>query len=113
MSNRRYWLATAIAACTGLLARPLLGQQRGGANPTQQGRGAATLQDQLVKGLRATTAEQKQYAETVAAAVDAGRLPRGMVNQVYRWALERNPKVPFPYFQYALNIVSRRRGITL
>ena len=113
MSTRRFWLTSVIAACAGLLVRPAEAQQGVGFNPTQLGRGAASLSDQLIRGLRATTDEQQQYLTNVAAAVEAGQLPRGLVNLVFRWAIERNPRVPFPYFQYALKALAKRQGINV
>ncbi len=71
------------------------------------------LDDQLRMGLRCVRPNQIAYVNAVVQAVDEGRLPRSMVNLVYRWSTERNPDVPFPYFQFALEELSRRRGITI
>lgn len=73
----------------------------------------APLSDQLIKGLRAITPEQKQFVAVTVAYVDQGVIPRAMVNLVYRWALERNATVPFPYFEYAMRTLSKRRGVEL
>jgi hypothetical protein len=71
------------------------------------------LESQLVSGLRLTSAGQKQYIATVLSQVQAQRIPRSMVNVVYRWALERNPRYPFPYFRIAMNTLASRRGVSL
>ncbi len=76
-------------------------------------RSIAPLSDQLTQGLRAITPEQKQFVAVTVAYVDQGVIPRAMVNLVYRWALERNAQVPFPYFEYAMRTLSKRRGIIL
>jgi hypothetical protein len=71
------------------------------------------LEDQLRYGLRCSQPGQVEYVRTVSRAVDEGRLPRAMVNLVYRWATQRDTKVPFPYFQFALEELARRRGISI
>ena len=113
MLGRRLWIQTALLAiCTWLPAHWSQAQQ-GRAGGVNQGRGVASLTDQLTKGLRAVTPDQQQYVQLVVQAVDQGRLPRGLVNLVYKWSIERNPDVPFPYFQYALTVLAKRRGINL
>jgi hypothetical protein len=76
-------------------------------------RNVVSLQDQLRNGLRATTASQMKFIRDVDLYVRQGRIPRAMVNLVYEWALKRNPKVPFPYFQFALRALAKRRGVLL
>jgi hypothetical protein len=71
------------------------------------------LESQLVSGLRLTSAGQKQYIAAVMAQVQAARIPRSMVNVVFRWSLERNPRYPFPYFRIAMNTLASRRGVSL
>ncbi len=36
-----------------------------------------------------------------------------MVNVVYVWSIERNPKYPFLYFQPALRAIGKQRGLTV
>jgi hypothetical protein len=71
------------------------------------------LRNQLKSGLRVFQPEQQAFLETVLVAVDTGTLPRSMVNMVYIWAIRRNPKVPFPYFQIAMRSLAERRGVSL
>lgn len=71
------------------------------------------LEDQLMNGLRVVTPEQRAYIVQIVTLVDQGKLPRAMVNVVYSWALKRNPKVPLPYFQFMLQALADRRGITV
>lgn len=111
MLGRRLWFKTVAAAALALLPRRWTAAQQG--RVPNQGRGAASLTDQLTKGLRAVGPAQQQFVQVVVAAVDQGSLPRGLVNLVYKWALERNPSVPFPYFQYALTELAKRRGVNL
>ncbi len=116
MLGRRLWLASVIAAACALLPYKRGAAQQGSGNNAaerQSSQNVAPLADQLAKGLRAVTPEQLQFVQVVVAAVDQGQLPRAMVTLVYRWALERNPRVPFPYFEYALRTLSQRRGVVL
>lgn len=69
------------------------------------------LEDQLMNGLRVVTPDQRAYVNHIVGLVNQGRLPRAMVNVVYTWALKRNPKVPLPYFQFALQALAERRGV--
>jgi hypothetical protein len=71
------------------------------------------LEDQLINGLRVVTSEQRAYVLQVVALVEQGTLPRAMVNVVYSWAIKRNPRVPLPYFQFALKALADRRGINV
>jgi hypothetical protein len=71
------------------------------------------LRIQLQSGLRVFLPEQLAFLNTVIAAVDNGKIPRAMVNMVYVWAIRRNSKVPFPYFEIALRTLADRRGVTL
>ncbi len=120
MLRRRNWMqgAAAFLAGTGLgslfTSRCALAQDGSGnsANSIDNTR-LTELEDQLRYGLRCVTPSQIEYVGIVAAAVEQGRIPRAMVNLVYRWSIERNPRVPFPYFQFALRELAKRRGITL
>ena len=71
------------------------------------------LEDQLMNGLRVVSPEQRTYITQIVTLVDQGKLPRAMVNVVYSWALKRNPRVPLPYFQFMLQALAERRGITV
>lgn len=71
------------------------------------------LEDQLMNGLRVVTPDQRAYVLQIVTLVNQGKIPRAMVNVVYSWALKRNPKVPLPYFQYALQALAERRGVTV
>ncbi|MEM7558870.1 MAG: hypothetical protein AAF394_07090 [Planctomycetota bacterium] len=106
MANRRLLLKAMVAGFVGLI--PLRG-----ASAQQTERNKVKLEDQLISGLRAATPGQKDYLRQIVALVNAGTLPRQMVNLIYTWAIRRNPKVPFPYFQFALRVLAKRRGITV
>jgi len=89
------------------------GHSLNSAERRRDGRHVVPLIDQLVNGLRVSRMEDIEFLQVLVHHVDQGKLPQGMVNLVYRWALQRNPRIPFPYFQLAMRELSRRRGITL
>ena len=116
MLGRRLWLSSALASLLGLLGgRRVIAQEGNSVNSAERlsPHNIASLEDQLTKGLRAVTPEQQQFVHLVVTLVEQGRLPRALVNLVYKWALERNPSVPFPYFEYALKVLAKRRGVQM
>ncbi len=116
MLGRRLWITSAIVSILSLLpGKRAAAQQGNSVNSADRltTQNIASLEDQLNKGLRAATPEQKQFVQTVVVYVDQGKIPRAMVNLVYKWSLERNETIPFPYFEYALRVLSKRRGVVL
>jgi hypothetical protein len=116
MLPRRIWLTSIFAATIAAIPyRRVPGQEGNSLNSASRlgDQNIANLEDQLKNGLRVVSPDQVQFVRIVVANVDAGKLPRAMVNLVYKWALERNPRVPFPYFQYALRALAKRRGVNL
>lgn len=73
----------------------------------------ANLEEQLINRLRATRTGQREYLKTIVNLVDAKTLDFGLVVAVERYALRRNPRYPFPFFERALNFEARKRNITL
>lgn len=73
---------------------------------------AVELRDQLVFGLRCNLPEQTEFIDHVVARVEAGEVPRAMVNVVFVWAKKRNPKIPYPYFEVVLRLLAEKRGVT-
>lgn len=116
MTRRRWIVGSALpATILGLTLGTAHAQQGTASNAAERlsERNVVPLKDQLRNGLRATTPGQFRFIDVVDLAVKQGRLPRAMVNLIYKWAIERNPSVPFPYFQYALHVLAGRRGIEL
>ncbi|GAB5402995.1 MAG: hypothetical protein Aurels2KO_12260 [Aureliella sp.] len=97
--------STALAQDTG----------RSFAQSSQRQFGARTvdLEDQLRNGLRVARPEQVAFVKVVVVYTKNERLPQAMVNLVYRWALEKNSRIPFPYFQFAMRELAKRRGVIL
>lgn len=96
--------------------RPLVGQEGAsfnGAERLRSARNVTPLFEQLQVGLRVNTASQRAFLRLVADKVEQGEIPQAMVNVTYRWALSRNAKYPFPYFQAGLKELAKRRGVSL
>lgn len=118
---RRSWVKAAVAllagssVSSGVVANRAEAQEGSGNNFANSidSMHLVKLEDQLRYGLRCSRPGQIEYVRTVSRAVDDGRLPRAMVNLVYRWAIQRDTKVPFPYFQFALEELARRRGLSI
>ncbi len=80
---------------------------------TGRGTAVATLDEQLINRLRATTNVQADYLRYVVKLVDEQKLEKRLVIAVERYALRRNPRYPFPYFERALHYESAKRGVVL
>lgn len=116
MLGRRVWLKSLVVGALSLFPlRRALAQQGGSTNAAERlsSLHVTPLDSQLRFGLRAVTPQQKQFVNDVIMYVEQGKIPRAMVNLVFRWARQRNPSIPFPYFEYALRALSRRRGFTI
>ena len=71
------------------------------------------LKDQLYFGLRTFLPDQQAFVDDIVARVEAGELPRSMVNVVFVWSRKRRPKIPFPYFEIAMRVLAEKRGVIL
>ncbi len=71
------------------------------------------LRTQLLTGLRVVQPSQVAYVDRVVRTVQQGKMSEAMVQLIYRWSIQRNPRVPFPYFQLAMQAITDRRGIVL
>jgi hypothetical protein len=74
--------------------------------------GGPSLKTTLEKGLKARRPVEFAFIADVAARVEAGTLPRSLVNTTFLWAKKKQP-FPFPYFQQALKVRAKQAGITL
>ena len=82
--------------------------------PGQMSQGRVVrLEDQLTFGLHATRADQRNFLRKVAEGVEKGNLERARVNAVYKWALLRNDRYPFPYFERAIRLEANKKNVTL
>lgn len=111
----RRWVAVGFACVAGCLCPQAQAQisPSGPLTPGKHGAGVAGLDDQLVNRLRAITEEQQAFVRYVVRQVDEGRLERGLVLAIERYALRRNRLLPFNYFERAMRFEASRRGVDL
>ena len=74
---------------------------------------SATLEEQLINRLKATRDDQRAYVKHVVALTKNGKLDRKLVVAVERYALRRNSKYPFPFFERALKYEAAKRRVQL
>lgn len=72
-----------------------------------------SLEDQLKTGLKARRPEETEFIEEVARLVNAGELPRKLVDSTFVWAVRRRTTYPFPAFERALRLQADRLGVDL
>lgn len=118
MSKRTWNRRTLLLLLPAMMfpGRTVIGQQAGssfnGADQLRSTRHVTPLVDQLRVGLRVNTAAQTNFLQAVVQKVENGEISQSMVNVVYKWAISRNEKYPFPYFQVAIKELAKRRGVT-
>jgi len=95
------------------LSSPAVAQITGPRVLTAEQDRLATLQEQLVNRLRATRNDQRGYLNHVIRLVREGRVDRGLVVALERYALRRNPSYPFPFFERAMKYECAKRGVSL
>ena len=108
----------AIAASLGLGAQLALSQSQGG-SAVNQGR-QVSLKDQLMFGLLARTKADRDFVDLVVAKVEAGELPRPLVDSTFLWARGRAASRrdaatvrPMIYFRPALIARAKKLKIEL
>lgn len=72
-----------------------------------------SLEDRLRTGLRVRRPEDAEFIATVVHRVNAGDLPRKLVDSTFMWAVRRRQKYPFPAFEQALRLQAERLGVDL
>lgn len=117
MRPTRICLALTVAALIAVSTHTAHAQQAGRsfAQGSSRNFGSQTidLETQLRNGLRVTRPNQVAFVKVVVIYAEKERLPTAMVQLVYRWALEKNSRIPFPYFQFAMRELAKRRGVNL
>ncbi len=78
-----------------------------------QSRQQVTFRQQLRYGLRARTAEEVAYLESIVQLVESGALPQRTVNIAFLWSRKKNARFPYPYFSRAVFILAERDGIAI
>ncbi len=77
------------------------------------GSSVATLEQQLINQLRATTDDRKAYIRLVVQLVSDGQFEQRYLLAIERYAIRKNPQFPFPYFERAMRFEASKRGIEL
>jgi len=80
--------------------------------PTR-GTATASLEDQLINRLRATTEDRQAYIRLVVAQVDAGVFDRRRILALERYAIKKNSSFPFPFFERVMRAEAERVGVFL
>ena len=73
----------------------------------------ATLEEQLVNRLRATSDQQRAYIKFLVKQVNEEKLPASLVLAIQKKALQRNRYFPFPFFERAMQFEAAKRGVAL
>ena len=95
------------------LALSALPGSSGRADDPVGGAEVISLEDQLKTGLKARRPEETEFIEEVARLVNAGKLPRKLVDSTFMWALRRRTNYPFPAFERALRLQADQLGVGL
>lgn len=104
--DRRSWIARLAAfLATGPIASRLLF----GAEPKEQ----ASIEDRLNAGLKCRRQEEFTFVSLVSQRVETGQIPEALVLQTMRWAVKKNGKFPFFYFEYAVRKQADALGVSL
>jgi hypothetical protein len=99
-----FWLfASGVSA---QITQPIGNGQQGGSQ-------IATLEQQLINRLKATTADRQTYIKLVVQKTDTGELDQARVLAFERYAIRRNPEFPFPFFERAMRFEADRTGVVL
>jgi|LakMenEpi03Aug12_release.lakeMendotaPanAssembly.Ray.scaffolds.fasta_scaffold1293578_1 hypothetical protein len=107
-------LLAVAATCIGLALAAPTPPARGEDSPrTDGGAEVISLEDQLKTGLKARRPEEIEFIEDVVRAVNAGALPRKVVESTYVWAVRRRQTWPYPAFERALRIRADLLGVNL
>jgi hypothetical protein len=106
------WLLFLISAQSALTS-PASAQITPPTNSGYRGTQAASLEDQLINRLKATTEDRQAYIRLVVQRVDAGIIDKGRVLAFERYAIRKNPHFPFPFFERAMRAEANRLDIYL
>ncbi len=73
----------------------------------------SALHEMLTKGLKATRPDEISYIDHVVELVADNTLPVSYVYASFSYARKRRPDYPFPFFQYSLRALGKRKNIEL
>jgi hypothetical protein len=105
--NRRSWFGRLVAGTLALVLWPRR------LVPGQEAKEQASLEERLKSGLKCRRQEEFAFVALVAEKARTGELPEALLLQTMRWAIKRNPKFPFFYFQFAVTKQADALGVAL
>ena len=73
----------------------------------------ASLEEQLINRLHASSDSQRVFLRRISNLVRQQKLDQRLVVAVYHYALQRNPHLPFPFFERAIRFEASKRGVAL
>lgn len=73
----------------------------------------ATLEEQLVNRLKATTTERRAFIKFVVKKVREEKLTPALVVAIERKSIRRNRHFPFPFFERAMRVEAAKRKVLL
>jgi|688.fasta_scaffold1551394_2 hypothetical protein len=94
-----------------LLACPATGGDRARAETPAGDSEYTSLETLLTTGLKARRPEETAFIADVVGLVNAGKLPRKVVDSTYLWAIRRRRDYPFPAFERAVRMQAERLGV--
>lgn len=104
--NRRLWLRVTVSVAGSLVFAGLRGEARGTV-PLDN------LKETLRAALRCRRDEEFEFVDHVALKVEEGKLPLDLVLSMLKWARERRPDFPFPYFKEGIKRRAAAFGVDL
>ncbi len=107
MQNRRTWIRTAASGVATFLLATIIAAPKHVQAATRK-LDAATLK----VALRVGRPQDKKFIDRVVAMMNAGELPRSIVQKCFLWA-RRKRKHKFEYFKRALIFLAANKGITV
>ncbi len=108
------WVLMGSVVLTGLLFTATASAQiTPSRSLTAGGSPVATLEEQLINRLHATTEVQGEYIRYIVKLVDEQKLEARLVVAIEQYAIRRNPQYAFPYFERALRYEAAKRGVGL
>ena len=102
MTRRTCLMLAAMAAVLSLGAHGVFADEKN-----------ANLNETLRSVLKCRRQEEFAFVESVAEKVEQGDLPRPMVLSMMKWAKERRPEFPFPYFKEGIKRQAAKIGVML
>ena len=104
--SRRLWIVQIVSLVAGFLTF-------GWPTAIHAQSQTATLNETLRSVLRCRKEEEFEFVDLVTSKVEAGALKRELVLSMMKWAYEKRPEFPFPYFKEGLTRRAAAIGVEL